>query len=231
MHVNHFPANWMPDATSQERARAWLDRTTQAERDEINALRTAARKAVSEANAAVAALEIAQRYSTPVLQAIAEDGGSEVGVGRYREALALLRQTTIDTPARRRRVIAIAHTGSNLGLWGRWSDAVHYAAVDLARMIADGREADEHYTERTAREACEHEADRQAALLQAAADSVRKPTATVTRHRAPSGNRDADSFAATCERCGWTGASHSNRTIEGKSLAERDAQQHRCRTN
>lgn len=52
--------------------------------------------------------------------------------------------------------------------------------------------------------------------------------ATVIRHRAPSGNRDADYFQATCT-CGWEAAGfHPNRTVEGRRLAERDAEQHRC---
>lgn len=54
-------------------------------------------------------------------------------------------------------------------------------------------------------------------------------TATVTRHRAPSGNRDNDYWYATCT-CGWRGAMNPNRTIEGRRLADRDARQHRCPT-
>lgn len=54
------------------------------------------------------------------------------------------------------------------------------------------------------------------------------PTATVRRIAAPSGNRDSDRFQATCP-CGWTAAAaHSNRTTEGRTLAERDAADHRC---
>lgn len=53
-------------------------------------------------------------------------------------------------------------------------------------------------------------------------------TATIERYSAPSGNRDADMFRAVCT-CGWKSlAWHSNRTVEGKRLAERDANQHRC---
>lgn len=51
-------------------------------------------------------------------------------------------------------------------------------------------------------------------------------TAYVNRLWAPSGNRDADHFQATCLACGWTGAAHSNRTVEGRGLAERDTAQH-----
>lgn len=54
-------------------------------------------------------------------------------------------------------------------------------------------------------------------------------TTTVTRLRAPSGNRDNDYFQPTCT-CGWKGATHSNRTIEGRRLAHRDAEAHRCST-
>lgn len=49
--------------------------------------------------------------------------------------------------------------------------------------------------------------------------------ATVKRHPAPSGNRYADYFRPECP-CGWRGAFHSNRTIEGRKLAERDAADH-----
>ena len=53
-------------------------------------------------------------------------------------------------------------------------------------------------------------------------------SATVVRYKAPSGNRDNDYFYAECP-CGWTGAYHSNRTVEGRRLAERDARLHvRC---
>lgn len=51
----------------------------------------------------------------------------------------------------------------------------------------------------------------------------------VDRYRAPSGNRDEDRFRATCPDCGWKSlAWHSNRTIEGRKVAEREAAQHRC---
>lgn len=51
---------------------------------------------------------------------------------------------------------------------------------------------------------------------------------TVKRHRAPSGNRDADYFQAVCT-CGWPGGGvHSNRTVEGRRLAERDAADHQA---
>lgn len=50
-------------------------------------------------------------------------------------------------------------------------------------------------------------------------------TATVKRHKAPSGNRDNDYFQAVCS-CEWSGGMHSNRTVEGRSLAERDRDDH-----
>lgn len=57
------------------------------------------------------------------------------------------------------------------------------------------------------------------------ADSV----ATVKRLRAPSGDRDHDRFQAVCGSCGWQcNALHSNRTVEGRTLAERDAREHYC---
>lgn len=51
--------------------------------------------------------------------------------------------------------------------------------------------------------------------------------ATVVRHRSPSGNRDADHFRAECsEHPEWSPAFHSNRTVEGRTLAQRDAEAH-----
>lgn len=53
--------------------------------------------------------------------------------------------------------------------------------------------------------------------------------ATVERYRSPSSNRDDDRFRAVCNSCDWKSLGwHSNRTIEGRRLAERDAAQHRC---
>lgn len=52
-------------------------------------------------------------------------------------------------------------------------------------------------------------------------------TAIVKRHRAPSGNRDHDRFQAACRSCGWASPTfYSNRTVEGRRLAERDAEDH-----
>jgi len=45
---------------------------------------------------------------------------------------------------------------------------------------------------------------------------------------APSGNRDSDHWQAQCP-FGWKGALHSNRTIEGRRLAAREAQEHICK--
>lgn len=53
--------------------------------------------------------------------------------------------------------------------------------------------------------------------------------ATVKRLRSASGNRDHDYFQPQCSTCNWKGAPYSNRTVEGRTLAERDAEQHRCR--
>ena len=53
-------------------------------------------------------------------------------------------------------------------------------------------------------------------------------TARVVRLSAPSGNRDNDYFQPQCDTCNWHGASYSNRTIEGRELADRDARQHTC---
>ena len=54
-------------------------------------------------------------------------------------------------------------------------------------------------------------------------------TARVVRLLAPSGNSDYDYFCPRCDACNWHGASYSNRTIEGRQLAERDARRHTCR--
>lgn len=52
----------------------------------------------------------------------------------------------------------------------------------------------------------------------------------VIRHRAPSGNRDADRFQAACGGCGWkSNAFNSNSTVEGRRITEREANEHRCR--
>jgi hypothetical protein len=53
-------------------------------------------------------------------------------------------------------------------------------------------------------------------------------TASVVRVRAKSGNRDNDYFQPVCD-CGWAGGLYSNRTIAGPRLAQRDADQHRCK--
>lgn len=51
--------------------------------------------------------------------------------------------------------------------------------------------------------------------------------ATTRRLSAPSGNRDSDYFRAECGACGWIAlAMHSNRTVEGRRLADRDAADH-----
>lgn len=51
--------------------------------------------------------------------------------------------------------------------------------------------------------------------------------ATVRRIFAPSGNRDADYFQAVCpEHPSWISGTHSNRSVEGRSLADRDRDDH-----
>lgn len=55
-----------------------------------------------------------------------------------------------------------------------------------------------------------------------------KTEAAAVRIPGNSGNRDYDHFQPQCS-CGWRGALYSNRTIEGRRLAARDASQHRCR--
>jgi hypothetical protein len=51
--------------------------------------------------------------------------------------------------------------------------------------------------------------------------------ATIKRHRAPSGDRDSDRFQAVCAGCDWASlAFHSNRTVEGHRLAQRDVDDH-----
>ena len=53
-------------------------------------------------------------------------------------------------------------------------------------------------------------------------------TTTVKRIAAPSGNRDNDYLRPECFTCGWRGALYSNRTVEGRTLADRHASVHRC---
>lgn len=48
------------------------------------------------------------------------------------------------------------------------------------------------------------------------------------RIAAPSGNRDADYFQPACASCQWKGAHYSNRDVEGRRLAARDADRHKC---
>ena len=57
---------------------------------------------------------------------------------------------------------------------------------------------------------------------------VQQSPARVVRLSAPSGNRDNDYFRPECRECDWHGAAYSNRTIEGRELADRDARQHTC---
>ena len=54
-------------------------------------------------------------------------------------------------------------------------------------------------------------------------------TTTVNRISAPSGNRDNDYWQAACSACPWQSALYSNRTIEGRTLAERDRTEHVCK--
>lgn len=51
-------------------------------------------------------------------------------------------------------------------------------------------------------------------------------TAITHRQVSPSGNRDNDYFQAECSACNWTGAAYSNRTAEGRQLAERATAEH-----
>lgn len=54
-------------------------------------------------------------------------------------------------------------------------------------------------------------------------------SAKVERISAPSGDRDADYFRARHDDCGWVDpAMYSNRTVEGRRLAQRNADEHRC---
>ena len=61
------------------------------------------------------------------------------------------------------------------------------------------------------------------------APTMTTKTAQVVRLLAPSGNPDNDYFRPQCDACNWHGPMYSNRTIEGRQLAERDARQHTCR--
>lgn len=102
-------------------------------------------------------------------------------------------------------------TGESLGsASGVWTPA------DAARVEALLDEVE-------ARADAEHAADEEQRDL----DAVEP--AEVERYRAPSRNRDEDRFRAVHPACGWRSlAWHSNRTVEGRRLAERDAREHRC---
>lgn len=53
--------------------------------------------------------------------------------------------------------------------------------------------------------------------------------AVAVRLPAQSGNHDNDYWQAQHAACGWKDtARYSNRTIEGRTLAERNAAEHRC---
>ena len=126
------------------------------------------------------------------------------------------------TEARDTAAHAIARARSR-GLHGRAALAGAYQSLTAgtAFVLREGGDADARRWEK----ASSLVFDRLVALDEPA------PTARarVKRHRAPSGNRDADYFQPVCEACGWEGASYSNRTVEGRTLAEKHAAEHRCR--
>lgn len=64
----------------------------------------------------------------------------------------------LDTPELRLRAVGEAHTLTNL-LGFRYSEAVYNAVKELRKNIANGKEAEELYGERTARRYRETEAD------------------------------------------------------------------------
>ena len=146
--------DWWRNATPEEKAERRAQMAT--EREAAEAKRAAERE------------EYVQRvYSTEALEADVAKGG--YGVSTHpRQARQLLR---LDTIERRRRAKFEAMTRQNL-MGGILSDNLFYAVSDLLAMIAAGREAEEMYGERTAREYRERENEAKAAHLAAVAHAL-----------------------------------------------------------
>lgn len=136
-----------------DNARAFRAATNAAERAERSDAQTAVEQARHALYLAEARLNTANRLNTYALQQTAAQNPDEIGRGKHGEARALLAHPAVDTIARRQRVLDIAHTGMNLGIYGRWSSAVSQAATALTRVIEEGREGEQHYAERTAEQA------------------------------------------------------------------------------
>jgi membrane protease subunit (stomatin/prohibitin family) len=56
-------------------------------------------------------------------------------------------------------------------------------------------------------------------------------TASIARRRVPGTNRDYDLWFAVCHECGWRSDYFSNRTIQGRQVAQDRADSHRCKTS
>lgn len=94
----------------------------------------------------------ALKFTTPMLEADLAEGSYGI-LTHSTQARELLK---LDTEARRQRVWDEAHTLSNL-IGGVLSQHLYSAADSLLRNIAEGRESDELYGERTARQYRERE--------------------------------------------------------------------------
>lgn len=93
----------------------------------------------------------ADRYTTERLLADQENGCP----GDRNAAPYLLK---LDTPERRLRAVQEAHTLTNL-IGYRYSEAVYNASSSLLKLIAEGKEDEELYGEKTARRYRETEAE------------------------------------------------------------------------
>lgn len=145
--------NATPEQKAQRRAEMAAERAEQEARREAEAAEYRARR----------------NYwlSDEGLNATIAHGGYGPGGGAVhpRQARPLLRLATV---AQRERAFREASTRQNLS-GGILSDNIHYVVNDMLRAIADGREAEELYGERTAREYREAEEARRAAELKAVA--------------------------------------------------------------
>jgi hypothetical protein len=149
---------------------AWLRALPSEEKRAYIARRTAERQAEAEAREAARQAEhaawVQNYYSTENLErAAAESGYGSGGAPHPRQSRVLLR---LDTVERRKRAMAEAGTRQNL-MGGILSANLHHAVNDMLAAIAAGREDQELYGERTARQYRERENEAREAQMAAAA--------------------------------------------------------------
>ena len=143
--MNHI--DWWRNATPEQKAQRSAEMAAERE----------AQTARREAEAAEYRAKRTRGLSDEGLaESIAAGDLGTSGSVHPRQARVLL---TLPTVAHRERALAEAGTRQNL-MGGRFSDVLHYVALDLNRMIAAGTEDDEMYGAGVARKA--READRAA---------------------------------------------------------------------